>query len=127
MAQDEKHPPPIDRRPVDLKKRTRDFALAVIRLFGELPKRPEAQIIGRQLLRSATAVGANYREGLRARSKPEFAAKLNLGLMELEESLYWLELLEESQFCDGARLQWLKKETGELTAIHVTCIKKARL
>ncbi len=126
MGEDGKREP-AKSSPVDLKKRTRDFALAVIRLFAELPRRPEAQIIGRQLLRSATAVGANYREGLRARSRSEFAAKLNLGLMELEESVYWMELLEGSRLCDGTNLDWLKKEAGELTAIHVTCIKKARL
>ena len=60
-------------------------------------------------------------------SKSEFAAKLNLGLMELEESLYWMELLEGSRPCDGTSLDWLNKEVGELTAIHVACIKKARL
>jgi len=80
--------------PPDLRDRTRDFALRIIRLYTALPKRSEAQIIGKQVLRSGTAVGANYREGLRARSKTEHAAKLNIGLMELEETMYWLELLE---------------------------------
>src|SRR6266568_4407554 len=91
-------------KPRDLKDRTRDFALRVIRLCGALPKKTESQVIGRQVLRSGTAVGANYREGLRARSKTEYAAKLNLGLMELEETLYWLELLQHIYIISSARL-----------------------
>ena len=73
--------------PVDLKIRTRDFALRVIRLYSSLPKSVEAQVIGKQVLRSGTSVGANYREGLRARSRSEYATKLNISLMELEETL----------------------------------------
>ncbi|MHB8655232.1 MAG: four helix bundle protein [Terriglobia bacterium] len=112
--------------PRDLKDRTREFALRIIRLYGALPKKTESQVIGRQVLRSGTAVGANYREGLRARSKIEYAAKLNLGLMELEETLYWLELLQHAQIISGARLAGLMGETEELTAIFVTLIKQAR-
>ncbi|MGD0697789.1 MAG: four helix bundle protein [Terriglobia bacterium] len=113
-------------KPRDLKVRTRDFALRVIRLYGSLPKKTEAQVIGRQVLRSGTAVGANYREGLRARSKSEYAAKLNIGLMELEETLYWFELLEHSQIIPGPKLVPLVTETSELSAILVTLIKQAR-
>jgi four helix bundle protein len=112
--------------PPDLKDRTRDYALRIIRLYTALPKRSESQIIGKQVLRSGTAVGANYREGLRARSKSEYAAKLNIGLMELEETLYWLELLEQSGVVSTSRLAMLKAETCELTAIFVTLIKMAR-
>ncbi len=83
-------------------------------------------MIGKQILRSGTAVGANYREGLRARSKSEYAAKLNIGLMELEETLYWLELLEQASIISAPRLAGLKAETCELTAIFVTLIKQAR-
>ena len=114
------------KKPRDLKERTRDFALRIIRLYGALPRRSEAQIIGRQILRLGTAVGANYREGLRARSKQEYAAKLNISLMELEETLYWLELLEQSGTLSASRLAGLKAETSELSAILVTLIKKAR-
>jgi four helix bundle protein len=110
----------------DLKDRTRDFALRIIRLYTALPKRSEAQIIGKQVLRSGTAVGANYREGLRARSKSEYAAKLNIGLMELEETLYWLELMEQAGIVPASRLASLKAETCELTAIFVALIKMAR-
>lgn len=103
-------PPP---KPPDLKHRTRDFALRIIRLYGALPRKTEAQVIGRQMLRSGTSAGANYREGVRARSKTEYAAKLNLGLMELEETLYWLELLEHAGFIPSVRLAPLKAESGE--------------
>jgi len=112
--------------PPDLKDRTRDFALWIIRLYAALPKRGESQVIGSQVLRSGTAVGANYREGLRARSKSEYAAKLNIGLMELEETLYWLELMERAGIVSPSRLALLKAETCELTAIFVALIKMAR-
>jgi four helix bundle protein len=113
-------------RPEDLKSRTRNFALRVVRLYSALPKQTESQVIGKQLLRAGTSVGAHYREGLRARSKSEYAAKLNAGLMELEETLYWLELLEGSGIISGRRLAPLKTEVGELSAIFVTLIKQAR-
>jgi four helix bundle protein len=100
--------------------------LRIIRLYGALPKKTESQVIGKQLLRSGTAVGANYREAVRARSKIEYAAKLNLGLMELEETLYWIELLEHSGIVPGSRLAPLESETNELCAIFVTLIKRAR-
>jgi four helix bundle protein len=112
-------------RPVDLKVRTRDFALRIIRLYSSLPKSTEAQVIGKQVLRSGTSVGANYREGLRARSRPEYATKLNISLMELEETLYWLELMEES-ILNNAEVSKLKIEVGELCAILVTLIKRAK-
>ena len=117
----------VEQRPRDLKDRTRDFALRVIRLYGALPKRAESQVIGRQVLRSGTAVGANYREGLRARSKSEYAAKLSVGLMELEETLYWFELLEHARIIPAAKLAPLMGETSELSAIFVTLIKQARM
>ena len=110
----------------ELSKRTKEFALRIIKLYAALPRTSEAQVIGRQILRSGTSVGANYREALRARSKPEYAAKLNIGLQELEETLYWLELLEEGRISIGAETKSLQAETGELSAIFVTLIKKAR-
>ena len=113
-------------KPQDLKSRTRNFALRVVQLYGALPKRTESQVIRKQLLRAGTSVGAHYREGLRARSNAEYAAKLNAGLMELEETLYWLELLEGSDIIAGARLAPLKTELGELSAILVTLTKQAR-
>src|SRR5712691_1895331 len=111
--------------PVDLKIRTRDFALRVIRLYSSLPKSAEAQVIGKQVLRSGTSVGANYREGLRARSRSEYATKLNISLMELDETLYWLELLEAAVL-RNTEVNSLKAEAGELCAILVTLIKRAK-
>jgi four helix bundle protein len=110
----------------DLKERTKQFALRIIRLFGSLPKTTEAQILGKQLLRSGTSVGANYREAHRGRSKAEFIAKCGDSLRELEESAYWLELLVEAGIVTSTKLQPLCLECDELTAIFVTIIKRAR-
>jgi four helix bundle protein len=111
--------------PVNLKVRTRDFALRMVRLYSSLPKSVEAQVIGKQVLRSGTSVGANYREGLRARSRSEYGTKLNISLMELEETLYWLELLEAAVLHNN-EVNSLKSEIGELCAILVTLIKRAK-
>ena len=80
----------------DLQIRTKEFALRVIRLYCALPKSTEAQVLGKQVLRSGTSVGANYREANRARSRAEFIAKIGDCLKELDETAYWLELLSES-------------------------------
>jgi four helix bundle protein len=77
----------------DLRQRTKEFALQIIWMFSRLPKTTEAQVLGKQALRSGTSVGANCREAYRARSKPEFIAKCGDSLRELEETAYWLELL----------------------------------
>src|SRR2546423_11479045 len=111
---------------VDLRTRTKQFALRIIRLFGALPKTVEAQVIGKQLVRSGTSVGAHYREGHRARSNAEFISKLEGGLQELEETSYWLELLSESGIMPEHRLADLVKEANELAAILVTCVKRAK-
>jgi four helix bundle protein len=81
----------------DLRQRTKEFALQIIRLFSELPKTTEAQVLGKQVLRSGTSVGANYREAYRARSRAEFIAKCGDSLRELEETTYWLELLVDGK------------------------------
>src|SRR6185503_9454889 len=106
----------------DLKIRTKDYALSVIRLFAELPKRTETQIMGRQLLRSGTSVGAQYREASRAKSNADFISKMEGSLQELEESEYWLELLAESGFVSEERLASIKKETGQLKGIFVSIV-----
>jgi four helix bundle protein len=111
----------------DLAVRTKEFALRVIRLYGALPKSGAAQVLGRQLLRSGTSVGAHYREAVRARSNAEFISKLEGGMQELEESSYWLELLVEAGIVPTEKLQPLMSEVGELMAILVTCVKKARM
>lgn len=111
---------------VDLRVRTKKFALRVIRMYSALPKSTEAQVIGKQVLRSATSVGANYREAYRARSKAEFIAKLGDCLKEAEETAYWFELLEEAEIVSAIKLVELRQEINELIAIFVSSIKKAR-
>ena len=110
----------------DLRQRTKAFALQIIRLFSELPKTTEAQVLGKQVLRSGTSVGANYREAYRARSRAEFIAKCGDSLRELEETTYWLELLTESGIMPETRLADLIEEADQLTAILVTCVKRAK-
>lgn len=101
----------------DLRMRTKAYALRIIRLYISLPKTTEAQVIGRQLLRSGTSSGAHYREATRARSKAEFVSKIEGGLQELDESAYWLELLVESGIVTQALLVDLCAETDELIAM----------
>ena len=115
-----------ERKQRDLIDRTKKYALRIIKLYSALPKDTISQTLGKQLLRSGTSVGANYREGHRGRSKAEFIAKLGDSLRELEESAYWLELLEEANIFPVERLAELMDETNQLTAIFVTIIKKAR-
>ena len=111
----------------DLKLRTKEFALRVIRLYVHLPKTTEAQVIGKQILRSGTSVGAHYREAMRARSDAEFVSKLAGGQQELEETSYWLELLTESNIIKPELLADLLDETNALTAIFATCIKNTKI
>ena len=110
----------------DLKERTKAFALRIIRLYSALPNTTVAQVLGKQVLRSGTSVGAHYREAHRARSTAEFVSKLNGGLQELEETAYWLELLTEAAIVEPDRLKPLSQETEELTAIFVTLVKNAK-
>src|SRR5262245_28467478 len=114
------------RKPVDLKLRTKLLALRIIRLYAALPTTTVAQILGKQLLRSGTSVGAHYREGVRSRSDLEFISKLEGGLQELEESAYWLELIEEAKLFPEQRLRDLQNEVNELIAIFVTCVKNTK-
>ena len=111
---------------VDLRQRTKAFALRVVRLYGSLPKTTVAQVIGKQVLRSGTSVGANYREAYRARSKAEFISIAGISLREVEETGYWFELLIESGIVPESKLSELQKECDELTAIFVSSIKKAK-
>jgi four helix bundle protein len=84
-----------DEQMKDLRVRTKNFALRIIRLYGSLPKSTEAQVLGKQVLRSGTSVGAQYREGQRAKSDADFISKAEGALQELDETGYWLELLTE--------------------------------
>jgi four helix bundle protein len=110
----------------DLRDRTKAFALRIVRMFSALPKTTEAQVLGKQVLRSGTSIGANYREAFRARSKAEFVAKCGDSLREIEESAYWLELLVESGIVNADKLAPLRQECEELTAILVTIVKRSR-
>ncbi len=109
-----------------LRERTKEFALRVIRLYSALPKSTQAQVLGKQVLRSGTSVAANFREASRARSDAEFAAKLGIVEQELDESMLWFELLAESNIIPSDKLASLHAEADELLKITVTSIKKTR-
>jgi len=110
-----------------LQQRTRKLAVQAIRLVGDLPRTPPADVIGRQLVRSATSVGANYRSACRARSRREFIAKMGIVEEEADETSFWLELLDECRLAPASRLVPLSRETGELLAITVASIRTARM
>lgn len=116
----------MQRAEIDLALRTKDFARRVIRLYAALPNNTVAQVLGKQLLRAGTSVGANYREARRGRSKAEFIAKVGDSLKEADETAYWLELLAEENIIPGTRLEPLLRESNELIAILVTISKRAR-
>ena len=111
----------------DLRTRTKRYALRVIRLFRALPRRDAvAQVLGRQLLRSATSVAAHYREACRAKSNLDFISKLEGAQQELDESELWLELLGDAGVVKPALLTPLLQETNELIAILVTMTKNVK-
>jgi len=104
-----------DNKSVQLKKRTKAFASRVIRLADALPRRTSAQVLGRQTLRSGTFVAANYRAACRARSKPEFVARIGVVAEEADETVLWLELMIENGIVPESRLEPLLK----LSLIHI--------
>ena len=110
----------------ELRNRTKHFAIRIIRLFQALPKSSEAQVIGKQLLRSGTSVGANYRAVCRARSKAEFIARIGIVAEEADESVFWLELIEETKILNAKQLERILKEARELAAIFSASHKTAR-
>ena len=111
---------------VELRARTKQFALRIIRLYSSLPKTTETQVLGKQVLRSGTSVGAHYREAQRAKSDADFISKMEGALQELDETAYWLELLVESKILAKSKLAALMKETDELIAIFVTIVNKMK-
>ena len=114
-------------QPPDLKPRTKEFALRVIRMYSKLPRNDAvAQVLGKQVLRSGTSVGANYREASRGRSKAEFISKVGDCLKEIEETDYWLELLVDSGVVPSAKMADLLDETRQLIAIFTTIEKRAK-
>ena len=110
----------------DLKQRTKDFALRVIRMTESLPRTVAADVLGKQLLRSATSVAANYHSACRGRSKSEFVAKLGIVEEEADESALWIELIDEAGILPSAKLTAIHAEARELTAIMVSSIRTAR-
>lgn len=110
----------------DLKARTKQFALRIIRLYSALPVTTVARVLGKQALRSGTSVGAQYREATRARSRLEFISKIESCLQELEETAYWLELLCDAGIVKPVNLADLRKEAEELTAIFVSSVKTVK-
>ena len=110
----------------DLRERTKHFGLRVLRMFSRLPKTTEAQVLGKQILRSGTSVGANYREAYRARSKSEFIAKCGDSPRELEETAYWFDLLIDGKIVRPEALAALRQECDELIAIFITILKRSK-
>lgn len=110
----------------DFRKRTFQIGICIIRLVEALPKTDSARVIGTQLLRSGTAVGANYRAAARARSRADFIAKMGVVEEECDESLYWLELLIELRLVSETRLKDLRREANEILSIVVASIRTAR-
>ena len=111
----------------DLRARTKDFALRIIRLYQALPRGDGvAQVLGKQLLRSGTSVAAHYREGCRAKSNLDLINKLEGGLQELDETELWLELLADSGIVGKSRVEDLRGEVNELIAIFVTMTRKVK-
>ena len=109
----------------DLKRRTKEFALRIIKLTAALPRTIEGRAIANQLVRSGTSVAANYRSACRARSRQEFAAKLGVVLEKADETQLWLELIIEAKVIPAKRVQPLLDEANELVAIFVTSRKSA--
>jgi four helix bundle protein len=110
----------------DLRIRTKQFALRIIKLYQSLPKSGEAQVIGKQVLRSGTSVGVQYREACRAKSPADFINKMEGSLQELDETAYWLELLVEGKILPADKVADLQKETDELIAIFFASVKTAK-
>ena len=108
----------------DIGERTRELALRVINLFRSLPKTTEAEVMGKQMLRSGTSVGAHIAESRRARSSADFANKLDGALQELEETRYWLDLIIRSAVVPPDRLASLEDEINQIMAIMVTLARK---
>jgi four helix bundle protein len=110
----------------ELKKRTKQFGLRCIKVVESLPKTRTADVLGKQLLRSATSVGANYRSACRAQSKPAFVSKLAIAIEEADESLFWLEMIIEANLMTNKKLAELMKEGNEIVAILTASSKTAK-
>ena len=110
----------------ELKQRTQEFSLRIIKLVSALPTGLVAQVLGRQVLKSGTSLGANYREALRATSRADFIAKIKIAEREIDETVYWLELIEASGLLPSRKLSALYAEARELSAIFAAIAKTTR-
>jgi four helix bundle protein len=110
----------------ELLQRTKTYALRIIRLYVALPKTTEAQVLGKQVLRSGTSIGAHYREANCAKSDADFISKMETALQELDETVYWLELIIEAKIFNEQKVAPLIEETKELNAIFTTIVKKIK-
>lgn len=111
----------------DLRERTKQFALRIIRLYSALPMRGATLVLGTQILKSGTSVGAHYREAQRAKSNADFVSKIEGALQELDETTYWLELLRDSGIIRQSRLRSLQEEADQLLSIFVTIVKRVKI
>ena len=119
--------PQMSRASDELRTRTRRYASLIVRLFVALPKhRPEAQVVGRQLIRSGTSVVANFREAARARTTSEFVSKLEVCIQEADETDLWLDLLRADCGISDRKIDDLLNETNELISIFVTMVKRSK-
>ena len=107
----------------EFKQRTKALALRVIKLVSSLPKNTVSEVIGKQLIRSGTSVGANYRAACRARSTADLIAKLRIVEEEADECLYWMELIVEAKLLEVTNLRSIMSETNEILAMTVASIK----
>ena len=110
----------------ELRDRTKQFAIRVVRMFRSLPATPDAQVIGKQVLRAGTSVAANYRAVCRARSKAEFVAKMGVVVEEADETVFWMELLVDTGIVPHQRMDVLLQEANELLSIFVASRRTAR-
>ena len=110
----------------ELKQRSKSFAIRIVRLFRSLPHSPDAQTLGKQVLRSGTSVAANYRAVCRARSKAEFIAKMGVVVEETDETVFWLELLGETEVVNPSRTEELLKEANELLAVFGASLRTSK-
>jgi four helix bundle protein len=109
-----------------LKERTKQFAIRIVAVSRSLPRSREADVVAKQLLRSGTAVAANYRAVCRARSKAEFISKMSIVVEEADEAVFWLELLGDTRLAPAAKLALLLKEANELVAICAASLRTAK-
>lgn len=110
-----------------VQKRTKAFAVQIVRFFGKLPKPDEARVLGRELSRSGTSVAANYRAVCRAKSKADFISKMGTVVQEVDKTLFWFELLEEAGVCWAETVKPLKTESDELVRVFSTSLATATI